>query len=80
MSHVDLGKGDDAYKRSFANDAWPLMESSVLVPSVASGWRKLRTSGGDFLRKSSWLNPVRSVWRHWRGAQDGRGAQAHHGA
>jgi CelD/BcsL family acetyltransferase involved in cellulose biosynthesis len=66
MQHVDLGKGEDAYKRSFATGAIPLLEGSVLVPSLSSTWRRLRTSTRTFLRESAALEPARAAYRHVR--------------
>jgi CelD/BcsL family acetyltransferase involved in cellulose biosynthesis len=66
MHYVDLGKGDDAYKRSFATGSLGLLEGSVLVPSLRSTWRKLSTSSKAFLRESPVLAPVRAGYRQVR--------------
>jgi CelD/BcsL family acetyltransferase involved in cellulose biosynthesis len=66
LRHVDLGKGEDPYKRSFATHALPLMEGSVMVPSLDSGWRLARTRGTDLVRRAPVLAPARSAWRQLR--------------
>lgn len=72
MHHIDLGKGEDAYKRSFATGAIPLLEGSVLVPSLSSAWRRLRTSSRAVLRESAALEPARAAYRHLRDRLAGR--------
>lgn len=66
LRHVDLGKGEDAYKRSFATGAIALLEGSVMVPSLSSTWRRLHTSSKSLLRESPVLGPVRAAYRHLR--------------
>lgn len=66
LHHVDLGKGDDAYKRSFATDTLPLVEGSVQLPSWSSRWRMARTTGAAFVRRSVALAPARAAWRQLR--------------
>ena len=74
MRHVDLGKGDDAYKRSFATGALPLVEGSVHLPSLSSSWRRARVSGAAFARGSAVLGPARAAWRQVRQWWAGREA------
>jgi len=57
---IDLGKGDDAYKPSFATAEIALAEGSVMLPSLATSVRKARTASGTFLRHSSLALPVRA--------------------
>ena len=66
MSHVDLGKGQDAYKRSFATGSIPLVEGAVMVPSLTSRLRRTRVAGRSFLRESAVLGPARSAFRQLR--------------
>ena len=72
MRHLDLGKGDDPYKRSFATRALPLLEGSVMVPSLDSSWRRARTRGADLVHRSAALAPARSAWRQLRQWWSGR--------
>jgi CelD/BcsL family acetyltransferase involved in cellulose biosynthesis len=65
-SYVDLGKGDDAYKRSFATASIPLIEGTVLVPSLTSTWRRTSVASKSFLRASPLLSPARSAYRQLR--------------
>jgi CelD/BcsL family acetyltransferase involved in cellulose biosynthesis len=67
MSHVDLGKGEDAYKRSFATGSIPLIEGAVLVPSLTSTWRRTREASRGFLRDSPVMSPARTAYRQLRG-------------
>lgn len=66
MQYVDLGKGDDAYKRSFATGSLGLLEGSVLVPSLRSTLRRLSSSSKTFLRESPVLAPARAKLRQVR--------------
>ncbi|MBL8327332.1 MAG: GNAT family N-acetyltransferase [Rubrivivax sp.] len=76
MRHVDLGKGEDAYKRSFATHSLPLLEGSVLVPSLASRWRRMRTSSVAFARNSPMLTPARAALRQVKGWVGAKPAQS----
>lgn len=61
LNAIDLGKGDDAYKFSFATGKIPLVEGSVIRPSITSAKRLLRMSLRHFARYSSVTAPARSV-------------------
>ncbi len=63
MTVVDLGKGDDAYKPSFANGEVALVEGSVLRPSLQATLRKTKTAARDFLKTSPATAPLRSAYR-----------------
>lgn len=56
MHRLDLGKGDDLYKQSFATAALPLVEGSVLMPSMASTWRRSKLAGLAWIHASPTLN------------------------
>ncbi len=63
MTVVDLGKGDDAYKPSFANGRIALVEGSVLRPSLQSTLRRTRTVARDFVKTSPATAPLRRAYR-----------------
>ncbi|MGF1643087.1 MAG: GNAT family N-acetyltransferase [Thiotrichales bacterium] len=63
---IDLGKGEDAYKPAFATDAVPLIEGSVMLPSLATTLRRTRTGAHAFLRDSPLLQPARTTYRGLR--------------
>ena len=46
---IDLGKGDDRYKKSFANSAINVSEGSVMLPSLATSVRKAQTLGMEHI-------------------------------
>lgn len=71
---LDLGKGEDAYKLSFASSALPLYEGSVLVPSLTSTLRRTRLAGRRWVHSSPALNQVWSRVRPLRDWLQGRGA------
>lgn len=66
LRYVDLGRGQDEYKQSFATDALPLLHGSVMVPSIASVKRRARTAGTTFVKTSPVLGPARAVYRSVR--------------
>ncbi len=66
LRHIDLGKGEDAYKPAFATDAIPLLEGSVMLPSWATTLRRTRTGANAFLRESRLLHPARATYRSLR--------------
>lgn len=63
ISMVDLGKGDDAYKPSFANAEVPLLEGSVMRPSITAMQRRLTTETRHFLKESAATEPLRGLYR-----------------
>ena len=63
LNTIDLGKGDDIYKPSFATGKIPLIEGSVMRPSITSTKRLLRTGLNHFIRHSSVMAPTRGVLR-----------------
>ncbi len=60
---IDLGKGDDSYKASFANSRVALAEGSVirttLVGKCVGTWRRARQAGERLVRTSPWVAPAR---------------------
>ncbi len=57
---LDLGKGDDAYKPSFATSEIMLAEGSVMLPSLVTSMRRAQTVSEEFLRHSPLALPVRA--------------------
>lgn len=62
---LDLGKGDEPYKASFADAALPLLEGCVAREALATRLRALRKDTGRWLRSSPWAEPLRPVLRHF---------------
>ena len=62
---LDLGKGDEAYKASFADTALPLLEGCVAREALATRLRALRKDAGRWMRSSPWAQPLRPVLRHF---------------
>ncbi|HZY19127.1 MAG TPA: GNAT family N-acetyltransferase [Ramlibacter sp.] len=60
---LDLGKGDESYKSSFADAALPLLEGTVGRESVATHLRALRRGVGRWLRQSPVAQPLRPMLR-----------------
>jgi CelD/BcsL family acetyltransferase involved in cellulose biosynthesis len=60
---VDLGKGDEAYKASFADASLPLLEGVVARDVLQTRMRSLRKDVGRWLRSSPWAQPLRPVLR-----------------
>jgi CelD/BcsL family acetyltransferase involved in cellulose biosynthesis len=73
---LDLGKGEDAYKASFADTVVPLAEGWVSRPSVMTAVQGLRQGvGGGVvrqLRSVSWLAPLRPWVRRLRALRAGQ--------
>ncbi len=67
IASIDLGKGDDAYKPSFANGEVALVEGSVLRPSLQGTVRKSVTAARGFLKESPLTRPLRSAYRGVKG-------------
>jgi CelD/BcsL family acetyltransferase involved in cellulose biosynthesis len=61
---LDLGKGDEAYKSSFADTSLPVLEGCVAREALATRLRALRKDTGRWLRSSPWAEPLRPVLRH----------------
>jgi CelD/BcsL family acetyltransferase involved in cellulose biosynthesis len=60
---IDLGKGDDAYKQSFANGAIALAEGHVTRTPVSTVVRSLQAHAEVRLRSSRFADPVRPALR-----------------
>jgi CelD/BcsL family acetyltransferase involved in cellulose biosynthesis len=66
VSLIDLGRGDDEYKLTFANDAVPLAEGIIetrrVTAALRQGWRATR----NWVRQSSFREYVRGPVRWLR--------------
>lgn len=60
---LDLGKGDEAYKSSFADTSLPLLEGVLGRPAAATRLRALRKGLGRWMRASPVALPLRPVLR-----------------
>jgi CelD/BcsL family acetyltransferase involved in cellulose biosynthesis len=69
LQYLDLGKGDDVYKSSFATGAIDLIEGSVQRPSLSRSWREVTSGGRAFAKGSPWLAPARSMYRQIKDRQ-----------
>ncbi len=58
---LDLGRGDEAYKTSFADCASPLVEGIVSRPTLVTLGRSLKKRAGAWLRSSAWAIPLRPL-------------------
>ncbi|WBY01276.1 GNAT family N-acetyltransferase [Ramlibacter tataouinensis] len=65
---LDLGKGDERYKRSFADCSWPLLEGIVSRPTPLTLARQLKKRVGAWVRTSPLAAPARPLLRHLRRA------------
>jgi CelD/BcsL family acetyltransferase involved in cellulose biosynthesis len=68
---LDLGKGDDGYKESFADCGFPLVEGCVMRPTLLSALRQAGMRTRDWAKTSSSLQPLRPLLRAartWRRA------------
>jgi CelD/BcsL family acetyltransferase involved in cellulose biosynthesis len=63
---IDLGKGDDSYKASFANAAYPLLEGSVSLGSAYHTLRSAKRRTMDWARTSPILLPIRQFRRAFK--------------
>ncbi len=68
---LDLGKGEDAYKSSFADIHVPLAEGWVTRPSVVTAVQGMRKGALRQLRGSAWLAPLRPWVRRLRALRQG---------
>jgi CelD/BcsL family acetyltransferase involved in cellulose biosynthesis len=73
---LDLGKGDEAYKASFADSALPLVEGCVGRVAPVTYLRAARKHMGHWLRTSPAARPVRPLLRRLRGGSIAAGAVA----
>jgi CelD/BcsL family acetyltransferase involved in cellulose biosynthesis len=64
---LDLGKGDDAYKRSFADCSLPLVEGWVAArPALTFAWLAGRDAVGRWARTSALTQPLRALRQRTR--------------
>ncbi len=63
---LDLGKGDDAYKPSFADGGWPLAQGWVARPALTTAWLAAQGTLRQWLQSSPWVQPLRPLVRRWR--------------
>jgi hypothetical protein len=62
---LDLGKGDDIYKTSFADIEIPLAEGCAVRPSIAASIRFARETTEKVLRSSA-AEPLRPALRRFK--------------
>jgi CelD/BcsL family acetyltransferase involved in cellulose biosynthesis len=60
-SLLDLGRGEDAYKESFATSGAVLLEGCATAGGVIPGVRRLGERCERALRESRWIRPVRPL-------------------
>jgi CelD/BcsL family acetyltransferase involved in cellulose biosynthesis len=58
---MDLGKGEEPFKKMFSDCTLPLLEGVVTRPSLATGARSLRKSLGRWLHTSPIAQPLRPL-------------------
>lgn len=63
---LDLGKGDERYKLSFADRNWPLLEGIVSRPTAVTLARQLKKGVGAWVRTSPLAALARPLLRHLR--------------
>lgn len=66
--YLDLGKGADAYKQSFADSGLPLAEGWVHRPALTTAWLAARTAALRWARAAAWAQAVRPWLRRARRA------------
>lgn len=72
---LDLGKGDDAYKQSFADCSLPLAEGWVSRPALTTAWLAASGMAHHWIRTARWVQPLRPLLRRLR-RPTARAAQA----
>jgi len=65
-SSLDLGKGADAYKQSFADSGLPLAEGWVYRPALSTAWLATRAATLRWARRAAWAQPLRPWLRRMR--------------
>ncbi len=63
---LDLGKGDEPYKLSFADCSWPLLEGCISRPTPITFARGFKKRLGAWLRESPLAAPARPLLRQLR--------------
>ncbi len=63
---LDLGKGDDAYKQSFADCSLPLAEGWIARPAISTFWLAARETAWRWARGSALVQPLRALRRRAR--------------
>jgi CelD/BcsL family acetyltransferase involved in cellulose biosynthesis len=63
LQRVDLGKGDDPYKRSFCSHEIPVAEGAVAPSPLLARLQRWHDAGVRFLRTAPVLGPVRALRR-----------------
>ena len=66
VKYIDLGKGEDIYKASFANSQIDLAEGSVMIPSLTASRVKLKRQFINYLRTSTMLKPAKNSYKYIR--------------
>jgi CelD/BcsL family acetyltransferase involved in cellulose biosynthesis len=65
VAGIDLGKGADPYKASFASGAIQLAVGRAARRSLSAALRQLRDNSENALRDSSWVAPIRPLLRRF---------------
>ncbi len=76
MQVLDLGKGDDVYKSSFADSSLPLVEGCVTRPALRTAARDARLTAARWLKTTPIVQPLRPLWRTLRRIGKGRASDA----
>jgi CelD/BcsL family acetyltransferase involved in cellulose biosynthesis len=63
IKHIDLGRGNERYKRSFMSGAIPLAEGSVDMRTATRAFRKLWHHAHRWVGESSLRRPLTLPWR-----------------
>lgn len=61
---LDLGKGDERYKQTFADCSWPLLEGFISRPTPVTFARGVKKRLGAWVRNSPLAAPARPLLRH----------------
>lgn len=67
---LDLGKGDEPYKLSFADCSTPLVEGLVSRPTLLTAARNLKKRTGSWMRGSPVATPLRPLLQAYRRFSD----------
>jgi CelD/BcsL family acetyltransferase involved in cellulose biosynthesis len=63
---LDLGRGDEDYKRRFSDTSWPLLEGMVSRPTAITAARRWKKSLGRWLRTSPMAAPALPLLKRFK--------------
>ena len=63
ISCIDMGKGDEDYKQSFASSGTPIAEGSVDLRPLATTFRRGWSATRDWVKQSPWREPAKTPIR-----------------